>query len=116
MVRGLLFVGQIFTNDPTIRMAGSFCVEPRAINSRSVQDPASYRNAASLPEVFFSGVKSANEIWQIGTQVMRDGDIHSNKKEIQYIQCMSCYGALDELLKNQTIDTDLRHECHAVKK
>ena len=31
------------------------------------------------------------------TEVMGDGDIHSNKREIQYIQCKTCHGTLTEL-------------------
>src|SRR5574340_1402082 len=31
------------------------------------------------------------------TEAMGDGDIHSNKKEIQYVQCKTCHGTLTEL-------------------
>ena len=40
------------------------------------------------------------------TEAMGDGDIHSNKKEIQYIQCKICHGTLSELPLTKTI-TDL---------
>ena len=36
-------------------------------------------------------------------EAMGDGDIHSNKKEIQYIQCRTCHGTLDELPLTRTI-------------
>ncbi|HET6846537.1 MAG TPA: hypothetical protein VFH29_06855 [Anaerolineales bacterium] len=31
------------------------------------------------------------------TEAMGDGDLHSNKKEIQYVQCRTCHGTLTEL-------------------
>jgi len=31
------------------------------------------------------------------TEIMGDGDIHANKKDIQYIQCKTCHGTLTEL-------------------
>jgi len=31
------------------------------------------------------------------TEAMGDGDIHSNKKDIQYVQCKTCHGTLTEL-------------------
>jgi len=37
------------------------------------------------------------------SEAMGDGDIHSNKKEIQYIQCRTCHGTLDELPLTRTI-------------
>ena len=37
------------------------------------------------------------------TEVMGDGDIHSNQREIQYIQCKTCHGTLDELPLTHTI-------------
>ena len=37
------------------------------------------------------------------TEVMGDGDIHSNKKEIQYIQCKTCHGTLTELPLTKTL-------------
>jgi hypothetical protein len=39
------------------------------------------------------------------TEVMGDGDIHSTKKEIQYIQCRTCHGTPTEL-PSTTILTD----------
>ncbi len=36
-------------------------------------------------------------------EAMGDGDLHSSKKEIQYIQCKTCHGTLTELPRTQTI-------------
>ncbi len=36
-------------------------------------------------------------------EVMGDGDIHSNKKEIQYIQCQTCHGTPTSLPKTTTL-------------
>jgi hypothetical protein len=36
-------------------------------------------------------------------EAMGDGDIHSNKSEIQYTQCRTCHGTLEELPKTRTI-------------
>ncbi len=36
-------------------------------------------------------------------EAMGDGDIHSNKKEIQYIQCKTCHGTPTELPKTKTL-------------
>jgi hypothetical protein len=36
-------------------------------------------------------------------EVMGDGDIHSNQAEIQYVQCRTCHGTLDELPPTQTL-------------
>jgi len=36
-------------------------------------------------------------------EVMGDGDIHANKKDIQYVQCKTCHGTLTELPKTQTL-------------
>ena len=36
-------------------------------------------------------------------EAMGDGDIHSNKKEIQYIQCKTCHGTLTQLPLTKTI-------------
>ena len=36
-------------------------------------------------------------------EVMGDGDLHSTKKENQYIQCRTCHGTLDELPLTKTI-------------
>ena len=30
-------------------------------------------------------------------EAMGDGDLHSNKKEIQYVQCKTCHGTLAQL-------------------
>jgi hypothetical protein len=40
------------------------------------------------------------------TEAMGDGDIHSGKKEIQYIQCKTCHGTSTELPRTKTL-TDL---------
>ena len=40
------------------------------------------------------------------TEVMGDGDIHSNQQEIQYIQCKTCHGTLDELPLSYTIQSE----------
>jgi hypothetical protein len=37
------------------------------------------------------------------TEAMGDGDIHSNKKEIQYIQCRTCHGTSTELPASKTL-------------
>ena len=37
------------------------------------------------------------------TEAMGDGDIHSGKKDIQYIQCKTCHGTLTELPLTQTL-------------
>ena len=37
------------------------------------------------------------------TEAMGDGDIHSNKKDIQYIQCKTCHGTPTELPKTRTL-------------
>jgi hypothetical protein len=34
---------------------------------------------------------------------MGDGDIHSNMKDIQYIQCKTCHGTLTELPQTKTL-------------
>jgi hypothetical protein len=34
---------------------------------------------------------------------MGDGDIHSNKKEIQYVQCKTCHGTVNELPQATTL-------------
>ncbi|MBK6791071.1 MAG: hypothetical protein IPG80_00710 [Anaerolineales bacterium] len=39
-------------------------------------------------------------------EVMGDGDIHSSKKDIQYVQCKTCHGTPDELPLTQIL-TDL---------
>lgn len=36
-------------------------------------------------------------------EVMGDGDIHANKKDIQYIQCKTCHGTLTELPLTKTL-------------
>ncbi|MCB9462051.1 MAG: hypothetical protein H6670_20545 [Anaerolineaceae bacterium] len=36
-------------------------------------------------------------------EAMGDGDIHSNQSEIQYVQCRTCHGTLDELPLMHTI-------------
>ena len=36
-------------------------------------------------------------------EAMGDGDLHSNKKEIQYIQCKTCHGTPDELPLTKTL-------------
>lgn len=36
-------------------------------------------------------------------ETMGDGDIHSNQSEIQYVQCRTCHGTLDELPLTHTI-------------
>jgi len=42
------------------------------------------------------------------TEVMGDGSLYSNKKDIQYIQCRTCHGTLTELPKTKTL-TDPNH-------
>ena len=37
------------------------------------------------------------------TEAMGDGDIHSNKKEIQYIRCKTCHGTPQELPATKTL-------------
>jgi hypothetical protein len=37
------------------------------------------------------------------TEAMGDGDLHSNKKEIQYIQCKTCHGTPTELPLTKTL-------------
>ncbi len=37
------------------------------------------------------------------TEAMGDGDIHSNKKEIQYIQCKTCHGTTQQLPLTETL-------------
>jgi len=37
------------------------------------------------------------------TEAMGDGDIHSSKKEIQYIQCRTCHGTIEELPQIQRV-------------
>ena len=37
------------------------------------------------------------------SEAMGDGDIHSNKKEIQYVQCKTCHGTPTELPQTQTL-------------
>jgi hypothetical protein len=37
------------------------------------------------------------------TEVMGDGDIHSSKKEIQYIQCKTCHGTPTALPQSKTL-------------
>ena len=34
---------------------------------------------------------------------MGNGDLHSNKKEIQYVQCKTCHGTLTELPLTKTL-------------
>jgi hypothetical protein len=34
---------------------------------------------------------------------MGNGDLHANKKDIQYIQCKTCHGTLDELPLTKTL-------------
>jgi hypothetical protein len=36
-------------------------------------------------------------------EAMGDGDLHSNKQEIQYVQCRTCHGTMDELPLTTTI-------------
>jgi len=36
-------------------------------------------------------------------EIMGDGDLHSNQREIRYIQCRTCHGTLDELPLTRTI-------------
>ena len=36
-------------------------------------------------------------------EVMGDGDLHSSKKDIQYVQCKTCHGTPDELPLTQTL-------------
>jgi len=36
-------------------------------------------------------------------EVMGDGDIHANQKSIQYVQCKTCHGTLDELPRTKTL-------------
>jgi hypothetical protein len=37
------------------------------------------------------------------TEAMGDGDLHSNKKEIQYVQCRTCHGTPTELPDTRTL-------------
>jgi hypothetical protein len=37
------------------------------------------------------------------SEVMGDGDLHANKKDIQYIQCKTCHGTVDELPLTKTL-------------
>ncbi len=37
------------------------------------------------------------------SEVMGDGDLHSNQKEIQYVQCKTCHGTLTELPLTKTL-------------
>lgn len=37
------------------------------------------------------------------SEVMGDGDIHANKKDIQYIQCKTCHGTPTELPRTKTL-------------
>ncbi|MCE9647458.1 MAG: cytochrome c3 family protein [Chloroflexi bacterium] len=37
------------------------------------------------------------------SEAMGDGDIHSNQKEIQYVQCKTCHGTLNELPLTKTL-------------
>ncbi len=37
------------------------------------------------------------------TEIMGDGDIHSSKKEIQYIQCQTCHGTPTQLPQTKTL-------------
>ena len=37
------------------------------------------------------------------TEAMGDGDIHSNKTQIQYIQCQTCHGTSSQLPKTKTL-------------
>lgn len=37
------------------------------------------------------------------TEAMGDGDLHSSKKDIQYIQCRTCHGTSTELPKTKTL-------------
>jgi len=37
------------------------------------------------------------------TEVMGDGDLHANQKDIQYVQCKTCHGTLDELPLTKTL-------------
>ncbi|NOY98359.1 MAG: hypothetical protein GXP40_04010 [Chloroflexi bacterium] len=37
------------------------------------------------------------------SESMGDGDIHNNQKEIQYVQCRTCHGTLDELPHTRTL-------------
>jgi hypothetical protein len=37
------------------------------------------------------------------SEVMGDGDLHSNKKDIQYVQCKTCHGTLTELPLTKTL-------------
>ena len=41
-----------------------------------------------------------------GDEAMGDGDIHSDQAEIQYVQCKTCHGTLDELPLTQTIASE----------
>ncbi|MEJ2710482.1 MAG: multiheme c-type cytochrome [Anaerolineales bacterium] len=36
-------------------------------------------------------------------EAMGDGDIHSNQKDMQYVQCKTCHGTIDELPLTRTI-------------
>jgi len=38
------------------------------------------------------------------TEVMGDGDLHAVKTDIQYIQCKTCHGTLNELPQTQTLN------------
>ncbi|MBI5930473.1 MAG: hypothetical protein HY862_14290 [Chloroflexi bacterium] len=40
------------------------------------------------------------------TEAMGDGDLHSNQSEIQYIQCKTCHGTLNELPQTYTITSE----------
>ncbi len=37
------------------------------------------------------------------SEAMGDGDLHSNQKDIQYVQCKTCHGTLDELPLTKTL-------------
>ncbi len=39
-------------------------------------------------------------------EAMGDGDLHSSKKDIQYIQCKTCHGTLSELPQTHTITSE----------
>lgn len=36
-------------------------------------------------------------------EVMGDGDIHANQKDIQYVQCQTCHGTINQLPQTKTI-------------
>lgn len=38
------------------------------------------------------------------SEAMGNGDLHSNKKDIQYVQCKTCHGTLTELPLTKTLD------------